>query len=70
MPAQRKQSRTSRDERRKKRRERLYQPNLGLFLTIKLPGMLIVDTEACVALLRTIIRPLSTGQFESSIYHI
>ena len=47
-------SRTSQDERRKKRRERVYQPNLGLFLAIKLPGLRIVATEAYVALLRTI----------------
>ena len=38
----------------KNRRERVYQPNLGLFLTIKLPSLRIMATEAYVALLQTI----------------
>jgi len=50
---------TSRDERREKQHERVYRPNLGLFLTIQLPILLVVDTDAYVALLRTITRPLS-----------
>ena len=49
-------SRTSRDERRKNRRERGLSAKRGLFLTIKLPSLRIVATEAYVALLRTIMR--------------
>ena len=41
----------------KKQRERVYQPNLGLFLEL---SPLTSGTEACVALLRTITRPLSS----------
>ena len=47
-------SRTSRDERRKNRRERGLSAKRGLFLTIKLPSLRIMATEAYVALLQTI----------------
>ena len=44
-------SRTSRDERRKNRRERGLSAKRGLFLTIKLTSLRIVATEAYVAFL-------------------
>ena len=49
-------SRTSRDERRNETARTGNNQILGLFLTIKLPGLRIVATEAYVALLRTIMR--------------